>query len=245
MEKLCTIDTQDKHRIYGMHAGGFRKPLVIILHGMACTMDEVLYERGTAWFQKHGYATYRFNFYDWREGARQLKDMTFSTHVDDFDAVVQHFKERGVKRVYVTGHSFAGPVILASRDQAFDAASLWDPSYGLSFSKRRYNVPPGTFVQELDGYVMPWGVNPILSSAMVREVDSLSWDTLPAHFKKPLHICVAEKGVLMKGAHAYMKKASEPKKLTIVKGATHYFNDRAGMQERVYRESERWFSKYQ
>ena len=38
--------------------------------------------------------------------------------------------------------------------------------------------------------------------------------------------------------------AKTEKDLMTVKGATHYFNDKKGMQEKIFKASEKWFRKF-
>jgi len=205
---------------------------------------EGLYERACFWFAKHGYATYRFNLYSWQKDARQLMNCTLTTHANDLDAVVAHFRRKGHKKIFVIGHSFGGPTIFLSKKQDFDAAVMWDPSYGLSFTKKNYGSPGGRFVKVLNGYVMPWGANVVLSKRMAKDVDALVWDDLPKAFHVPLKIFAAQKGVLMKGCQKYFEAAKKPRALVTVKGATHYFDDTPRMQERLFSASGTWFKKF-
>ena len=244
MEKELNIRLDAKQTAYGKYAGNKSQPLVIVVHGLPCSIMEGLYERACFWFAEHGYATYRFNLYGWQKDARQLMNCTLTTHANDLDVIVAHFRRKGHKKVFVIGHSFGGPTIFLSKQQAFDAAVLWDPSYGLSFTKKNYGYPGGKFVKALNGYVMPWGANVVLSKAMARQIDELDWDALSETFQKPLKIFAAEKGVLVKGCQRYLEAANQPKALTVVKGATHYFDNTPRMQERLFAASEKWLKKF-
>jgi len=244
MEKDLKIKLDAKHSVYGRFEGSLDKPLFIVVHGLPCSMYEGLYEQATKWFVKHGYATFRFNMYSWQKDSRQLIDSTLRSHADDLDAIVRYFRKRGVKKIYVAGHSFGGPTILLSRDQDIDAAVLWDPSYDISFAKMKYGYPGGEFVRSLNGYFMRWGANVIIGKAMADEVDHLKWDELTAQFHVPLKIFAAGNGILIQGTKRYIKKANAPKSLAIIKGATHYFDDRPGMREKVYKMSMQWFKKF-
>lgn len=244
MEKLIKIRLDSEHVLYGKFQGSPKQPLFIVVHGLPCSMYETLYEMATRWFVKHGYATFRFNLYGWQKDARQLVDSTLESHANDIDTVVSFFRKRGFKKVYVAGHSFGGPSILLSKQQKFDAAVLWDPSYKSSLVQKKYGVPGGRFVKAVNGYFMHWGVNVIIGKAMAREVDRVKWDELTPNFHIPLMIVSAGKGVLVKGARAYFKSANEPKSLEIVKGATHAFDDVPEMQERVYSITKKWFDRF-
>ncbi len=244
MEKELIIPVEKGVSIYGRLNGSLKgKPLFIMVHGLGVSTTEGLYERAAEWFAKEGYASFRFNLYGWQKDARQLIDCTLETHVADLDMVVRYFRNQGVQTIFVAGHSFGGPTILCSKEQAFDAAVLWDPSYDLSFTKTKYGFPGGKFVKELGGYLMRWGVTTVVGEKMAKEVDALPWKTLTKEFFAPLKIIVAEKGVLVKGANAYFKTANKPKELAIMKGATHYFDDKEGMQEKLFELTKKWFEK--
>src|SRR5258706_549832 len=79
---------------------------------------------------------------------------------------------------------------------------------------------------------------------MHEEADRLRWDHLTENFRAPLKIIAAAKGVLVPGARQYLKLAQTPKSLTIIKDATHYFDDAPGMQEQVFKLSKQWFDRF-
>lgn len=246
MEKKIRVNINKNTIIHGVLNGSLRKPLVIFVHGLPGNIREAFYERAALWFEKQGYASFRFNLYDWQKGARQLVETTLKTHAADLDAATRYFRKKGVKRIFVAGHSYGGPSILLSQEQDFDAAVLWDPSYDLSFSKKKHGFPGGTYVKQLNGWFMGnWGVNVILGHKMVEEADRLPWKNLTKFFHVPLKILSAGKGLLVRGAQQYFKNANEPKKLVIIKGATHYFNDHEGTEETVFSETKKWFDLYQ
>lgn len=244
MEKDLKIKLDKQFSAYGRLFGSLDAPLVIIVHGLTCNYREGLYMSAARWFAKNGYAAFGFNLYGWQKDARQLVDCTLATHAADLDAVVRYFRKKGVKKIFVAGHSFGGPTILLSKEQDFSGVALWDPSYDISFTKKKYGYPGGKFIKAVDGYFMRWGVNSIIGRVMAREVDRLKWNTLAANFRVPLNVTVAEKGVLLKGAKRYIAASQMPKELVVVKGATHYFDDSEGMQDEVFARTKAWFDRY-
>ena len=135
MEREIKIKVSKKFFVRGRLSGSLPQPLFIVVHGLPGSIYDGLHERATRWFAKQGFASFRFNLYDWQKDARQLIDCTLKTHAADLDAIIRYFRKRGVKKIYVAGHSFGGPTIFLSRDQDFDAAVLWDPSFAISFAK--------------------------------------------------------------------------------------------------------------
>lgn len=244
MEKDIKIKVDGTHAVYGKFRGKLSQPLIVHVHGLPGDIYDSLASDAMHWFATHGFAVYRFGLYDWRGDSRQLIDCTLRTHANDLDAIVKHFRKKGAKNVFVVGHSFGGPTILLSKKQAFDAAALWDPSYDISFTKEKYGYPGGKFIKELNGYFMRWGANVIIGKAMADEVDNLQWSDLPKSFKKPLKVIAAGKGVLVKGCNDYFAAATEPKNLTVIKGATHYFDDTPEIRNKLYRETKRWFDRF-
>jgi len=244
MEKDLRIKLDRRYALYGRLNGSLSRPLFITVHGLPGDVHEGLHEQACRWFSAKGYSTFRFNLYGWQKDARQLIDCTLRTHADDLDAVVDHFRQRGVKKIVVSGHSYGGPTVLLSREQDFDAAVLWDPSFGLSFTKTKYGFPPGKYTPALKGYFMRWGTNVIIGKAMAEEADHLAWANLTKNFRVPLKIISAGKGILVPGAKRYIQSAQAPKELTVIKNATHYFDDTPKMREELFRISKQWFDQF-
>jgi pimeloyl-ACP methyl ester carboxylesterase len=98
--------------INGKLRGSWHRPVIVFVHGLCCDMDEHIFYNGARWFERRGYATFRFNLYDWQPGTRKLKDCTIKTQADDLDLVVRYLRKNGAKTVHVVGHSYGGPTIL-------------------------------------------------------------------------------------------------------------------------------------
>lgn len=242
-EKNIKIKLTDGHYLYGKFSGSFSDPLFIVLHGLSGDMDEEFYSSAVSWFQKQKYATFRFNFYGFQKNARQLMDSTIKQQSSDLDAVVKYFRKKGVKIVYIAGHSFAGPIILSSEKQDFDAVTLWDPTYKISFIKSTPGFPSGKYLKEVDGYAMHWGVNIIISKSMAKEVDSFPWTTITKNFTAPLKIIIAGNGEL-KGSKNYLNSLKTKKQCIAIKGATHYFNDSLKTRETLFKSTNSWFKRF-
>ncbi len=243
MEKKLKIKVSEKNYIYGRLSGSFHQPLFIVVHGLTGSMDEELCLDATRWFSKHGYATFRFNLYGPEKNARQLMGSTLKKHASDIDAIVRYFRRKKFRKIFLAGHSYGGPSILLSNDQKFDGAVLWDPSYKVSFTKTPKGVSRVKYLKEVKGYLMNWGMNVVIGKAMADEADKLNWDNLTPNFQVPLKIISAGKSPLVRGAKHYFKTANNPKDLTILKDATHHFNDTEDMRENVFKSSEDWFKK--
>lgn len=243
IEKNIKIKLSTEFSLYGKFSGSFNQPLFIIVHGLPGNMDEEFYYSATRWFRKREFSTFRFNLYGYQKDARQLMNCSLKTHSDDLDVVIQYFRKRSVKKIFIAGHSFGGLTILNSQKQNFDGVALWDPSYKISFIKTKYGIPGGEYIKEINGYLMKWGVNVIIGKEMAEEIDLLQWNSITKKFKAPFNIIIAEKGAL-KGAKKYLNDVKTKTDLKIIKGATHYFNDQEKMQEIVFKTSEKWFRRF-
>ncbi|MEK7568650.1 MAG: alpha/beta fold hydrolase [Patescibacteria group bacterium] len=243
MEKKLKIKVSEKNYIYGRLSGSSRQPLFIVVHGLPGSMDEDFYLNATRWFVKRGYASFRFNLYGTEKNSRQMMDSTLKTHASDIDAAVRYFRGKKFQKIFIAGHSYGGPSILLSSEQKFDGAVLWDPSYKVSFTKTQHGFPAVKYIKEIKGYIMNWGTNLIVGKAMADEANTINWNELTKNFHLPLRIIAAGKGHLVRGAKHYFRTANDPKELTVIKDATHYFNDTEDMREKVFKISEDWFKK--
>lgn len=243
MEKKLKIKVSEENYIYGRLRGSSHQPLFIIVHGLSGSMDEDFYLNATRYFAKQGYATFRSNLYGGEKDARQMMETTLKINASDIDVVVRYFRRKKFQKIFIAGHSYGGTSILLSSEQKFDGAVLWDPTYKMSFTRIARGFPPAKYIEEINGYVMNWGINIIIGKAMADEADTINWNNLTKSFHIPLKIIVAGKGVLVNGARHYFKTANEPKEITIIKNATHNFNDTEDMREKVFKISEDWFRK--
>lgn len=148
MEQAIKIPLENKKHIYGILRGSLSNPLVIFVHGFTGHKDEHQFFNGARFFEKNNFSSFRFDLYNWHKDARKLEDCTLSLHGQDLDTVVEYFKDKGVKKIFVIGHSFGGVSVLLSKKRSFDALVFWDSSADKDVSlKARY-------VKELDKYYL-------------------------------------------------------------------------------------------
>lgn len=248
MEKQIKIKTSGNKYIYGVlrFPEGItsknifnEKPLVIFVHGLTGHKNEHHFFNGARFFTEHGWLAFRFDLYGDENHSRHLQDCTIETHAGDLDSVIDYFKNRGVSKIFVAGHSYGGLTILMSKKKRYDAAALWDTSYAPSFKNAKY-------VKEILSYVEDWGVAFVFSKDMMEEAKQLTsekCDGLIKSLKVPVKIIVAGKGELISGGRKYFKAANEPKSFTIIKNATHCF-DEDGTEEQLFQATYGWFSRF-
>lgn len=132
MEKKVQIPTEDNYIIYGTlnWQESQLKKLIIFVHGFSESKDSHQFFNAAKFFPKYGFATFRFNLYDNRDGGRVLHECSIKTHSSDVDRVLDYFQNK-YDEVYLVGHSLGGPSILYS-SQKVKAIVLWDPSIVLN-----------------------------------------------------------------------------------------------------------------
>lgn len=239
METQIKIPTTNKRFIYGTLRGPLNKPLLIFVHGFTGFKEEHIFFNGSRFFDKHNVSTFRFNLYHYEKDARKMEECTLSLHGKDLDVVIEYFRKKGVKKIFVVGHSFGGLTVLLSQKQNFNAAVLWDGSTNPS------QVTKSTYVKELDRYYInnfdSYGFT--VGKQMVEENKKLKPFKLIGKFTKPIKIIVAGKGTLIKGGKKYYQLAHAPKDFAIIPDATHNF-DEDGTEEKLFAETLSWIKKF-
>jgi esterase/lipase len=240
MEKELKIKAKDGKYIYGRLRGSLKNPLVIFVHGLTGHMDEHSFFNGARFFEKKGFSVLQWNQYDWHKDARKLHEVTLKKQAEDMDFMVEYFRKKGAKKIFVIGHSYGGATILFSKNQDFDAAVLWDSSD----RPRKLMSEDLKFIKKANIYTISWGTAIILGKQMVEEAKKLP-DLFGkmTQFRKPVKIIVAEKGDLVKGGKKYYEVAKMDKDFAIIKNATHLFGE-DGTEEKLFSETLKWIKKF-
>ena len=239
MEEEIKIPLNNKKYIYGILRGALENPLVIFVHGFTGHKNEHQFFNGARFFEKNGFSTFRFDLYSWKDDARKLEECTLSLHGQDLDTVVDYFKNKGVKKIFVVGHSFGGVTVLLSKKKDFDAVVLWEPSDNPA------EVTSARYVKELDKYYInseaSYGFT--IGKQMYEEDKNLKPFELIAELDIPVKIVLGGAGSLIKGGKEYLQAAKEPKALTIIPNATHCF-DESGTEEKLFQETLNWINQF-
>ncbi len=241
MEKEIKIPVAKKKYIYGRLRGQLTKPLVVFVHGLTGNMDEHVFYNGARYFEKHGFACFRFNFYQSAKDARKLDQCSLKTQAHDLNLVVKYFFKKGVKKIFMVGHSYGGPTILLSKSENYQAIVLWDPSYNPKevFAKAKH-------VKEFNNYILKWGYGFIIGQKMFIEAKKTSEKQSKQMIKnvyKPIKIICAGREKRVASARKYYSVANQPKDLVIIKNAGHCFNE-DGAEDKLFKQTFSWFKKY-
>ena len=235
MEEEIKIPLKNKKYIYGILRGSLKNSLIIFVHGFTGHKNEHQFFNGARFFEKNGLSTFRFDLYNWRDDARKLDECTLSLHGQDLDKVVDYFRNKGVKKISVVGHSFGGPSVLLSKKKDFDDTILWEPSDDKDV------VLKARYLKELDKYhcrsESSFGF--IISKEMYQENKKLKPSELIKEINVPIKIIVAGLGTLIEEGRKLLQNANEPKAFAIIPSATHCF-DEDGAEEKLFQETLDW-----
>lgn len=239
MEKEIKIKTKDGKRIYGKLRGLLQKPLVIFVHGLTGHMDEHIFFNGAKFFEKKGFLTFRFNLYDSWDDARKLHECDLKIHAADIDLVTEYFKKKGVKDIFIVGHSYGGPSILFSRTDDYAGIVLWDPTMDPDTIYRKTTAD-----KIANGYIREWSFKFILGKKMVDEAKKISnFELIATINKSPIKIILAGAGnAKSKRITNFFKVLCEPKEMIVLKKAGHTFSE-DGMEENLFQETLKWLKK--
>ena len=238
MEKSLKIKTQDGKFVYAILNGSISKPLIVIVHGLCGHMNEALHYNAVRYFKEKGFSCLRFNLYSWGKDARKLHQCNLKTHGKDIDTVLKYLKRKGVKKVYLVGHSYGLPSILNSERQNVRAIVSWDGSH---LPRRTFERLPK--INKPKGRIYDEGYLTIMGESMVREEPIINSDALISKVNSPILFVTIADGYNLKGAKRMYRKALGEKRLLIMKGADHNFNNE-GKQELLYAATVNWFKKY-
>ena len=244
MEVVIKIKTPDKYTIFGTLNKTITKSnkLIIFVHGLTGNQNEHLFFNASRFFPKNGLDVFRFNLYDGRKGTRSLVDCTVRVHAQDLNQVIKRFRNN-YNSIFVIGHSLGGPTILKSNTGLVDGIVLLDPT-SMPFL---LDVVEGTksslkFIKALNAYTFDWGTTFLLGKEMSKEFGTLNLKKLMKKINKPIKLIFAEKGNAKYGKR-FFQYANQPKELTIIKGASHCF-DEEGTEEKVFKEIMDWLERF-
>lgn len=236
MEKSIKVKTSDNHLVYGtLNYSKPSKDLIIFVHGLTGHKNEHIFYNAVKFFNKKGFATFRLDLYSDEDKARNLADCSIRNHVEDIDLVVKYFS-RKYTRIFLVGHSLAGPTIILS-NQLFEKIVLWDPSIGL------HNLFKGVkYEKTLRKYILSWGIQVLISEEMFKESKRIKNDELIEKISKPIKIICAGKGILWKRWKSLIDKIKVKKEFIVIKNATHCF-DEENTEGKLFEETLKWFMK--
>ncbi|HUS26678.1 MAG TPA: alpha/beta hydrolase [Nevskiaceae bacterium] len=226
--------------------GDWSQPVVILVHGLRGSNMGVLPFMGAKFLSQQGFATLRVNLYDFDTDTRNLVDCTLQTHADDFDTIVRYIRRKKAPTVLAAGHSYGGLTILRSTAQ-LDGAVLWDPTHlqciALSDAQEH---PQSQIIKSANAAISFNGYGRLDSLPMRKERQQYQnlEDAKLTNKEYPLLFIAAGKGILLPYIKQYFAAAQEPKKLVVVKNASHSLCDTDDILFETFDQAARWLKKY-
>lgn len=221
-ENDIKIPLYDGKYAYGKVWGGFEDQVVIFVHGLTGNIDELLTRNAAKFFSENGLSFLAFNLYDYHDDARSINETTIKTHADDIGSLIEYCKSKDVKSIHIIGHSLAVYSIFMLRSELIKSVALWDPSYLVSSSLSPEKLQK---VEEIDSYILSWGVDYVLSAKYIEAVVNLDLPKTIQSYSLPTLILNAGEGVLLDGGKYYESKLKDHVRVEryIIEGADHNF----------------------
>lgn len=238
MEKPIHFKTADNKIIYcklnykKLPAG----KLIVFVHGLTGDMHEHIFFNAVKFFAARGFSTLRFNFYSSEQNARKLEECTLATHVEDLDLIVDKtFHE--YDKVYVVGHSLAGPVILQSKLlNVIDKVVLWDPTLSFDWVVKKYR-----FNKELGVYFKRSSWYKPLGQEMFNELQNLDILKLYKNTQVPTKVIIAGENMYSSVKPLLKAVVNNNVLVTELQGASHNF-DEEGTEEALFHATLDWIA---
>lgn len=228
------IEVGRKKPVSGVLRGDLAETLVIFVHGLTGHLQETLFYNGARYLGEKGLPTFRYNLYS----PLPLVQATLASHAEDLDALVPHFRAKGVQQVYVVGHSYGGAAILVSQKKDFDRIVLWDPTYygTVRVAERFKEDEP---VPGKDEFIVRDNPDVVIGGPMIREAKELDWDSLGSDVQVPMKVITGGESILAPDMHRYTDNARGESLLVTIEGAQHIFAEKELAQD-LFRETADW-----
>lgn len=211
--------TKDNTAIYGVtNSRDGNKNVIIFVHGLTRDKHDHLFQHSARFFPKKGFDTIRFDLYSGREDGRKLATTSMDQHINDLTCVVNE-AAKSYDKIFIVGHSFGGPIALATNHPQVAAYSLWDPSFDVSVWAE-CAIPLG------DKFVISaFGKETVYSPRMIedfKKYNKARCENLGKNANAPLQIVFAKDGEMLRRGISYHTFAKEAQS-DVVENSDHLF----------------------
>lgn len=244
MEQQCQIRVPgiDK-QIYGIVHGDEDRPGVVLAHGVAGSVKDVLMVNGARFLHAAGFAVLRFNFYGGEADARKMHECTIPTHVEDLSRALEWMAERqGGRPVSVIGHSLGGMLTLCLESPKLSSAVLWDPTHPSrgDFTKRS----DVEWREDRKEWCWDWGgTSLLLTEQYVESWRKTSAEAGASRLAAPLLVISASEGPRAEAGRRYIDLANQDKRFVGIPHADHWFVENGAFAE-LQKETLAWLDLY-
>lgn len=122
--KKIQITNNAGERLVGVLHKNLSDTLIILCHGLADTKENPFLVAIAQALESEGISVFRFDFSGNGESDGQFEEATYHKEADDLDAMLAHFRRKGVKRFILAGHSMGGGVIRVAAARNKDVAAI-------------------------------------------------------------------------------------------------------------------------
>lgn len=239
-ERIIRIQGPDQNGIYGRIRETGADKLIIHLHGMTHNMDHMLEVMAADYFTRHGFDHTRISLYVRVDDSRNLANSTLSTHVQDINATLEHFKKT-YNEIYITAHSLSALAVLALNPEV-KAMSFWDPAFDVT-----HFWSTGNYLKHMPDYKqyqLDYGAVFVIGEEMVKEIaeypDSKCLE-LAKQVKTPVQMVIPEQSIFLASPHTSPENYSNFT-LDSIDGTDHRFATQ-GAQEKLFEKVLNFFNE--
>jgi len=245
MDRIVTFYSQGQAIAANLSIPFEGVPCVIMSHGLEGSKDGAKWQLLATKLYEAGIASLRFNYRGCGHGKDKsqgkFEETTLSGRIQDFRAALDFVEGKAVdgSRLGVVGSSLGGVVAIAAWDKRIKAVVAIATPY-------QFPTPPEEqlrHIQDAEYFNLPSGRR--IRTEFLKEL----WHHDTGHdvgtVKCPLLIIhgSADKDVPVNDAQRLYEKVNEPKRLEIIKGGSHGFDDPIHLQQ-VASLALDWFRRY-
>jgi len=245
MKQTVTFKSQQQLIFASLSLPRRGAPCIIVSHGLESSKDGSKWPVLARHLHEAGFACLRFSHRGCGEGAEksqgEFADTTLSSRIQDYRAAIDYIETAGVdtRRLGVVGSSFGGMVALATGDIRLKALAILS-------TPCRFQMPSEEILKAYrddDLFDLPSGNK--LKAGFWRDIQQYDLCRSAASLDRPLLIVhgSADELVPVNNAREIYECAQKPKRLEIVEGASHRFDNHEHL-ERFISLSLDWFRQY-
>ena len=245
MEQLVAIYNQGQKMFGNLCLPREKAPCILMSHGLESSKDGNKWQALAPRFYDTGFASLRFSYRGCGEGKErsegEFEDTSLTGRISDYRAATDFLQRAGINtaRIGAIGSSFGGTVALAARDERIRAmVTLATPSHFPSPSEERLaQIRDKGYFELGSGKRLRAGFHEDLSRYNIyEEVKKIYCPLLIIHGS-------LDDVVPVEHAYALYRHANEPKRLEVIEGANHSFDESEHL-DKVISLSLEWFQKY-
>lgn len=230
--------------------------LVLLVHGFTGNMNGPadLYKRLAHKLIENGFAVYRFNFRFTSENFENYHKMTIAGEVDDLKLMIREFSKK-YEKIGIVGESLGGAISILSYSSKVKCLALFYPAIFFEENIRNRWSSDEQIREMNEKGVLPWvrssGQKLYVSKEFIQETNKMAIFPEVPKIKCPvlfIHGNV-DKTVSFTESERAFKIANEPKRIEIIEGAEHGFNDSKykpskKLQDKAINLTLDWFKKW-